>query len=89
MKPIKNLAATIFLVVLSLLSYSFVFAQNRTNSRITQAPLTQIKGKQRVFVDILNETVKRKVEDFFIKNTKFNIVQNPEDAEIIIHQFCK
>ena len=78
----KTLFATTLLVI-TCLSTSYVIAQTRTNSQSTQELLSQVKDKQRIFVDIANETTKRQVQDFLSHNTKFKVVQDPKDAEII------
>lgn len=82
MQRIKTVVATTFLVV-TCLSASFVSAQTRTNSQIKQERLSQVKDKQRIFVDIANETTKRQVKDFLSHNTKFKVVEDSKDAEII------
>lgn len=82
MQRIKTVVATTFLVV-TCLSASFVIAQTRTNSQIKQERLSQVKDKQRIFVDIANETTKRQVKDFLSHNIKFKVVEDSKDAEII------
>ena len=83
MRRIKNLVAATLLVVISLFSASFLLAQSRTNSQITQDQLSQIKGKRRIFVDLSNEMVKRQVEDVLSRNRNFQVVQDLKDAEIV------
>lgn len=86
---IKKTVAVSFILLLCLFSAPFVFGQKQSDSKDRQNKASEIKSRSRIFVDVADAAVKAKLEEFFRNESRFKVVQDVKEAELVYTAFLQ